>query len=796
MLAWRNLSSLVDAAGQENRQSKLITLKEIANDLSDADNSVHAYVLVKDDNYLRPFYEAVGSIDGKLDRLYRDCKGDPKQVRLVDSLGILVGRRFDILRDFLNLDDDKRIVQSLQQIAEKLEVNKKTINTGGSAAPSVEDQEERKSGIIRKIFGRKDETNDQRSVPVDVPVHEKVVDVKDMQGTLVKVKKDQLKKLEENKAQELQFTRQDNEVSDRVTALITAFEKLELDRNDALAEATNQKMRETNRSITMVCALLGLLILLMSWVILRYVRKSRAYTVGLRKAKTEAEELARMKENFLASMSHEMRTPMNAIAGFTEQLQQTELDDEQKRQLEIIRNSTEHLVEILNDVLDYSKLQAGKIKLQPVAFRPAILLKEVTQLVAPVAEKKKLALHHEVHEQVPEVIRCDELRLKQILLNLAGNAVKFTEKGEVRLRASVRREGPTSLLAVCVSDTGIGIPANKLEKIFEEFEQADEHITNKYGGTGLGLSITKKLVELQNGSIEIESEPGKGTTITVAVPFTPATISEEPVVTEQEMDTTLLKGKNVLVVDDEEYNRLLLIAILKKWGVRYEEAANGIEAIEELSTGSFDAVLMDVRMPVLDGVETVKRIRKLEGRLGEVPSVAVTAAASPADVKRCKEAGFDEVLSKPFKEMELYHLLASVMDIEGTGQVKSVRTAPKKTGKRYDLDELRRLAAGDEKFFTDMIKTFIDSTADGVMHIMAHTKTRNWEQVAHYSHKIAAPCRHMGAETLLRLLQKIEVLARKNEKSVEEIPQLSEKLSEESKILLDELKNELDRTKV
>jgi CheY-like chemotaxis protein/anti-sigma regulatory factor (Ser/Thr protein kinase) len=401
-----------------------------------------------------------------------------------------------------------------------------------------------------------------------------------------------------------------------------------------------------------------------------------------------------------------------------------------------------------------------------------------------------------VEAQVPEVITCDELRLKQILLNLAGNAVKFTEKGEVKLRADVCKRGDSQQLVISVSDTGIGIAGDKLEKIFEEFEQADEGITKKFGGTGLGLSITKKLVELQKGSIEIESELGKGTTITVMIPFTPSVPGEEPVTPETAMDTTLLKGKKVLIVDDEEYNRMLLIAILRKWGVAYDEAADGREAIEKLEKTPYDAVLMDVRMPVMDGLETTRRIRKLESAMAKVPNIAVTAAASPNDVKRCREAGFNQVLSKPFREIELYRQLLAVMHIEGAGEAVDEPERSDTGGKRYDLSELKRLSAGDEKFFREMIRTFIDSTAEGVAQVYKYAGEKNWEQTAHYSHRIAAPCRHMGAYALLALLQKIEELSRKNEHTVEEIPRLAQKLNEESGILLEQLNKELEQIKV
>jgi signal transduction histidine kinase/FixJ family two-component response regulator/HPt (histidine-containing phosphotransfer) domain-containing protein len=798
ILAYRSLSAIVDSSGTDTlRDSKRLALKNILSDLADAGNSVHSYSLVKDSAYLQPFYSSLISVDEKLNRLSQLYASDAVHRDAVDSLSYLVAEKYEILRKFLTLHDDQRIVESLQLLAGKMHPNE-TVNKG-PAGNDIPEPVKKESNIFQRIFGKHNKTGEDTVAQKEPVMKEKPINVKEMQGALLKVKEEQLKQLQELNERELLYTKEDKAISDRISALASGLEKHEMEMLTASAKSTEEKMNRTNREIAIFCVVAALLLLLMAVVIAVYIRKNREYSKALALAKTEAENLARAKENFLAVMSHEIRTPMNAVAGFTEQLLQTDLDQEQRKQLEVIRRSGEHLLRIINDVLDFSKLSSGKFTFHREPFSPVNVLDEVVQFLQPVADKKKIALRLQLDHSMPSYVEGDELRLKQVVLNLASNAVKFTDRGEVVISASARaRVGDELLLLIHVSDTGIGIPAEKLPHIFNEFEQGDTSISAKYGGTGLGLSITKKMVELQSGKIEVRSRNGGGTEVRVTLPYRVAEKPEEK--KPESLHHELLEGKSVLVVDDEEFNRLLLASILKKWKVDMEEAGDAKEALKKIDESSFDAILMDIHLPGMDGKEITKRIRERKDKNSNVPVIALTASAPSLDTTNYAEAGFDDMLSKPFNERDLYRKLLQCMKVkiekkERTNMKKEKKTAgtdKNGSGRKYDLDSLLRLSNGDTRFFKEMIRTFISSTGEGVDFIVKYAGEKNWEKVAHYTHKISAPCKHLSTQVLLEYIQEIERLAKQNREDGS-MPGLVQKMVEEKNILMNQLENELAR---
>jgi signal transduction histidine kinase/ActR/RegA family two-component response regulator len=394
-----------------------------------------------------------------------------------------------------------------------------------------------------------------------------------------------------------------------------------------------------------------------------YFYMGRRYREKLNKAVSESKMLAKARENFLANMSHEMRTPLNAITGFTEQLKDSGLDTEQKKQLDIIHSASKHLLNLVNDVLDLSKIEADKVKLEKISFNPRDTINEAVELLRPKAAYKNLPAELEIDEDVPKNLVGDPLRLRQVILNLLSNSIKFTTEGFIRVHVSTLKDDSTFpervLLQVIVKDTGIGISPEMRDRIFENFTQADSSITRKYGGTGLGLSITKKIVELQGGNISIESEVGKGTAISFVIPFT---VSYSPVTKEPECHENYslekARGKRVLIADDELFNRILLITILKRWGVEYDEAQNGKEVVQKMNETNYDLVLMDVRMPEMSGIDATRAIRKMnDPRKASVPVIALTAATSDDKKEKCLTAGMNDVITKPYNEKELIRIM-------------------------------------------------------------------------------------------------------------------------------------------
>ncbi|MEX0810972.1 MAG: ATP-binding protein [Chitinophagales bacterium] len=373
-------------------------------------------------------------------------------------------------------------------------------------------------------------------------------------------------------------------------------------------------------------------------------------------AKELAEDAMKAKEHFLSTMSHELRTPMNAVIGCTNLLMDQNPDKEEQENLEILKFSANNLLAIINDILDLSKIDAGKLSLSNEAFDPRKLFSKIEKLHSVSAKEKEIALELHFDKNIPQQFNGDPNRLNQILNNLISNAIKFTHKGKVSIHANCNfNKNNKAELTVKVKDSGIGIPKEKQQNIFDSFTQVHSHKNDKlYGGTGLGLTITKKLIELQNGSISIESKVGKGSEFTFTLPLSYSQVGVKEAVKELNSNKKSLKGIHILVVEDNPINRKIATRFLEKWDITISIAENGVQAIDSIKENTPDLILMDLQMPVMDGYEATKKIRKIRNaKIKKLPIIALSASATTVEKKRAIESGVNHYITKPFKPEEL-----------------------------------------------------------------------------------------------------------------------------------------------
>ena len=392
-------------------------------------------------------------------------------------------------------------------------------------------------------------------------------------------------------------------------------------------------------------------------------------TTELTEAKSKAETATRIakdavkaKQQFLSNMSHEIRTPMNAIIGFTKVLLKTDLTEKQKEYLQAIKTGGDSMIVLINDILDLAKVNEGKMIFVQTSFKMESSIAAMLHLFDTNIQEKNLELVKEYDNRIPEVLLGDSVRLHQIILNLLSNAVKFTSKGKITIRVHLVHEDVEKVtIEFSVTDTGIGIKENQIEKIFENFEQANDSTSSLYGGTGLGLAIVKQLVEAQDGTISIKSKIGEGSTFSFTLGFqkTETKVSSGIEVlnsNQEDMDTKNIK---ILVVEDIKLNQLLMRTILDDYGFEYDIAANGKIAIEKLKTKSYDIILMDLQMPEMNGFEATEYIRTKMN--SQIPIIALSADVTTVDVEKCIAIGMNDYLSKPIDEKVLYSKLVKII---------------------------------------------------------------------------------------------------------------------------------------
>ncbi len=464
---------------------------------------------------------------------------------------------------------------------------------------------------------------------------------------------------------------------------------------------------EMLHSISYIFTYYGVVATFICYLATQYRRSNFLLEQGLEEAKIKAEEADKTKSVFLATMSHEIRTPLNGILGILQSLQKTELNGDQKQQIEVMRYSGDALLTLINDILDFTKLEAGRFDIESVGCSVNRLSESVIMLMSSRADEKGLKLETIINDDVPKYIKTDPTRLRQILLNLIGNAIKFTESGSVTLKIQATSSSSTQqLLKFSVIDTGIGITDEAQKSLFSEFIQADTSITRKYGGSGLGLSICKKIVVLMGGDIGLTSVVNEGSTFWFEIPIEQISFHEYQhiavdVDNQNEQEIYYTRPLSVLVAEDNMVNQKVLSALLDKSSYHIEFASNGQDALDMLRQGEknpFDIILMDMQMPVMDGLTAIEKIRAKDSDYKDIPIVALTANSGNADKKLCLAAGANDFLSKPIDQKSLLNILhRQVKNMPNIDLINEEEAIPETYKLDYSQLEIMRKQLGDKE---------------------------------------------------------------------------------------------------
>jgi PAS domain S-box-containing protein len=509
-----------------------------------------------------------------------------------------------------------------------------------------------------------------------------------------------------------------------------------------------------------------------------------------------AENAVKAKQQFLSNMSHEIRTPMNAIIGFTKVLLKTELIAKQKEYLTAIKMSGDALIVLINDILDLAKVDAGKMTFEQTPFKMALSLSAMLHLFETKIQEKNLELIKEYDTRIPEVLVGDPVRLHQIILNLVSNAVKFTAKGTIKIKIKLLKEDPEKVtIEFAVSDTGIGIPPDKITKIFENFQQASSGTSRLYGGTGLGLAIVKQLVEAQGGTITVLSKIQEGSTFSFTLDFLKTTAQAELESELVELDTDI-KNIKVLVVEDIALNQLLMKTLLDEFGFEGDIAANGKLAIDKLQKKSYDVILMDLQMPEMNGFEATEHIRNTLKLT--IPIIALTADVTTADLAKCRSVGMNDYIAKPVDERLLFSKIVGLVKIPS--HIKFNRTVEFPPGdsvpeRCIDLDYLIRRTKANPYLMMEMIAAYLEQTPPLVNTMKQSLHDKDWNMLYSAVHKMIPSFSIMGInvdfENIAKKVQEFASTQRQADGIHDMVSQLEKVCNQACR----ELKSEFNRIK-
>ena len=510
------------------------------------------------------------------------------------------------------------------------------------------------------------------------------------------------------------------------------------------------------------------------------ITQQKELETDLIEARKQAEESSKAKESFLANMSHEIRTPLNAIIGMVRELSRNTDDNKQNAYLNNAETAAKHLLSIINNILDISKIEAGEFQLEKNHFSLQNVINETVTIVSVNAKEKELDLEVDINKNLEFAHIGDDSRIRQILINLIGNAIKFTEKGKISISCNAENiPGLMQKITLSIKDTGIGMNALYLQKIFNKFSQEDKSIARKFGGTGLGMAITHELVHLMDGKMDVSSQKDVGTTISIELSLKIGDIRKTQSAPEK-LDFNNLKNIKILLVEDNEWNRLVAVNSLSLYDIKPIEAMNGIEAIEAMKKEQFDIVLMDLQMPIMDGIEATRIIRE-ELKL-QTPIIALTANALKKEIDYCLANGFNDFIIKPFEESTFFSVILKSLNINTVGILKTPTTVPEiplPDNELYSLEKLIEASRGNEWFVKKMINVFIEQTTSSIELLKNAFEVKDFKSVKEIAHRIKPSIDNMSINSIKQEIREIEKMALEDPNS----PMLEELLIKVNSIL-------------
>jgi signal transduction histidine kinase/CheY-like chemotaxis protein len=734
---------------------KLVQLNKLFAEITMLDQEQRAEAIQNPQKPYKYFLDQSGYLHLMIDSL-KFLPWDSVQRQRLNSLSSILNERNQIFVSYLkvkaDIADNKEFSNQLDTLAILLKESQRSYDSSIVTTEkklttvldsSVAAAQEENDGFLKRLFSKKkkkdpvvQKVQEELKVKIDTISVAREMDYNVIHRVIRDLESDQLAQRRRLYNKELDLIHANSLFVNQLLNTLEEVENEELANmrrsNQEAAQVVNQGISRMN--LLVICFIAGITILL--FFIFLDISRSNFYKLQLESAKNQAEDLSKIKQKFLANMSHEIRTPLQSIIGFTEQLKQEQANNDA---VAAIQSSSEHLLHIVNEVLDYSRISSGNFLLTNDTFNLKEVIREVESSMRIQANSKQLKLIVNTDPQSDQYVLGDPFRLRQMLYNLIGNAIKFTQAGSVTLSVSCTKRESSLDITFIISDTGIGMTQDELAKVFNHFEQANSKIAKTYGGTGLGLTIVKALVDVHHGAIDLKSKPGEGTTFTLSLSYP---VGEKPAAKDQHVNTVPMREANVRVVDDDGMIVKLCSLILKKHAVRHLTFNNPIALADAEYDQTVTHFLVDIRMPEMSGLQLCKLLRKKYA--DRVKYIALTAHVLPEERDKLIKDGFDEVLPKPFHEADLLKVL---------GQETKISTS----NMTHDFSELKKMTMGDDVLFHSIIQQFLEESDEDLGQLKLALDNNNRAKIREIVHKLAGRFGQMGIYALSARWHGIEV---------------------------------------
>ncbi len=746
-------SEIAQSNTENNRQ--LILVSEITTDLNESENTSRRLIQTGNQDDLDLYNSQIGSIELKLQELEETYE----QIDLeneVDSISKLLDQKTQNLKELVVLRDSDRNTNYYSRVLAELKKVDESFADDDYERRFANLEPHQRRVLIRLLeYAKKDNAQELTNQRLDSLVSS-------VKKVLYELEMANRQFRNEVNQKENELLNNDMILNQQLQSLLAGLEQKERENTVQRAETFQNMLNKTSNIIIIGSCIILLTILYFVINIIGDITRSQRYRAELEEAKDFAESLLASREQFMAAITHDLRSPLTTVMGYTDLIQKTDLSEKQKHYLTQIKKSSEFILRLVNDLLDLSKLEAGKMLIENLSFNPKKLIHDTVNNIIPAEKKKEVEIIIEISEGTNVQIQSDPFRIKQILANLISNAWKFTEKGKIVIAAELKKvSGESHMLEIRVKDSGIGISKEMQENIFEEFSQENSSIEKRFGGSGLGLAITKRLTQLLEGEIKLESEQGKGSEFTIMIPVIKLSETrEEPERAKNDLeDAEIAKidatGMKALVIDDEPGQLSLTVELAQSMGFEIDTAENGKKGLEMLYSGDYDIILTDIQMPVLDGFDLITSIRSNE-KYKDLPVIALSGRT---DIEKevYTEVGFNNKLLKPYKPAELKENIAELLDLNyREEEVKEAIDEERLRSDNYDLTDIYEFSGRDEDAMQTIIQAFLEGAQQSMQELKKAYHEKDIDKMGKLAHRMLPMLRQMKANEVIVILMKLE----------------------------------------